>query len=291
LSSLVLLALWLVGFRSFAAVLVAPLGAGLIGWLVSQLPLRLHVPALDRRDLACLCLLLLLVPAILARPYSRVGEQTAAGKAIRAYFTADVVWAMAVVAEVSKGDMPPQNPYRLQTPLHYYWLAHLLPAIEHRQFHESLPLEKLLLANALLAGLVFVAFLYYFVRHFVENAVAAAIACAFVLLCSSLEGTQQLWTLWVRDRPLDLVRMVNIDSVSRWIFGSLPVDGLHRLLLYQPQHELGYITSASALLVFVESETIGPMISLLAGAMLGASLLISTFSALMMTVTVALYSG
>jgi BirA family biotin operon repressor/biotin-[acetyl-CoA-carboxylase] ligase len=47
---------------------------------------------------------------------------------------------MAIVAEVSKGDVPPRNPYYLNDDLHYYWLMYLLPSVEHRA--TSLRIEK-----------------------------------------------------------------------------------------------------------------------------------------------------
>ena len=56
------------------------------------------------------------------------------------------MWEMAVVSEVSKGDMPPRNPYYLKDQLHYYWLMHLLPSAEHRAL-PGIRLEQLLLTN------------------------------------------------------------------------------------------------------------------------------------------------
>src|SRR6188472_4398106 len=61
----------------------------------------LVAPAYDRRDVAALLLVLLIVPAVVARPYARVGEMRPEGKAYRAYFIADFEWAMAVAEEIS----------------------------------------------------------------------------------------------------------------------------------------------------------------------------------------------
>lgn len=125
--------------------------------------------------------------------------------------------------------MPPRNPYYLNDDLHYYWLMHLLPAAEHRAIGAALTIEQLLLVNAFWSGLMFVGFFYFFVRHFVERPWVASLACVGVLFCSSFGGIQQIWSLWQRGRSLEALRYLNIDAISRWIYQSLPIDGLHRL--------------------------------------------------------------
>ncbi len=235
---------------------------------------------------------LLAVPAIVGRPFAHVGVDLPEGRAYRAYFTADFVWEMAVVAEVSKGDMPPRNPYYLDDSLHYYWLMHLLPAAEHRALGRSLTVEQLLLVNAFWSGLTFVAFFYFFVRHFVERPWAAAVACVGVMFCSSFEGIDQIWSLWKRGRSLDALRFLNIDAMTRWTYQSLPVDGLHRLLLYQPQHQLGYLLGLSALLVLMQArDRSRPALLFIAGLFLAMATLMSSFAALMLAIVVAAYEG
>ena len=86
----------------------------------------------DRRDGRVLLLALLLVPLIVARPFSLVGIEIPEGHVYRAYFTADYVWRRAVVAELAKGDFLPVNPFYVGDVLHYYWMPHLLSAVEYR---------------------------------------------------------------------------------------------------------------------------------------------------------------
>jgi hypothetical protein len=292
LTSLTLLGLWTAGVRRPVWFLLAAGLTSVVCGLARPLTGALRVPALGRRDVAAVCLALLLVPAVVGRPFSRVGERQPDGEAWRAYFTADFVWAMAVVSEVSKGDVPPKNPYRLDSGLHYYWLAHLVPSIEHRFSARTTTIKQVLLANAVLAGMMFVGFLYVFVRHFVDSPAAAAVACVASILFHSFEGLEQLIALWRLGAPLDLVQYLNIDAVTRWIYHSMPVDGLQRLLLYQPQHELGYVIGGSALLVLVQARgatRIGVMA--LAGSLIALSLLLSTFSALMIATVAAVFQG
>jgi hypothetical protein len=221
-SSLTLLALWVAGVRRPIWLVFAPIVTAFVCSRARPIASPLRVPLLGKRDLAAVCLTMLMVPAIVGRPYARVGEMLPDGQAWRAYFTADFVWAMAVVSEVSKGEVPPQNPYRVGAALHYYWLAHLIPSIEHRLTMDTTSLRQLLLANAVLSGLVFVGFFYLFVRHFVESPAAAAMACVAAVLFHSFEGTEQLFALWQLGAPLDLVRYLNIDAVTRWIYHSMP---------------------------------------------------------------------
>src|SRR5436190_15023137 len=154
-------------------VVAAPVGATLAILPARRLAGTLQLPTFTRNDAAACALLLLTVPLIVGLPYSHVGIDLPEGRAYRAYFTADFVWEMAVVSEVSKGDMPPRNPYYLKDQLHYYWLMHLLPSAEHRAL-PGIRLEQLLLTNALLEGLMFLGFFYFFVRHFVDSPWAAS---------------------------------------------------------------------------------------------------------------------
>ena len=295
-TSVVLLALWAAGIRNTALLATAPVAAALATIPCRRLGGALQLPAFDRRDVAPLVIVLLLVPLVVGRPFARVGEMTPFGKAYRAYFIADFEWAMAAVSEVSKGDVPPRNPFLAGETLHYYWLADLFSSIEHRATAGSLTIEQILLVNDTLIGLVFAGFLYFFVRHWVRSPSAAAGACVFAVLFSSFEGAQQVYAFWSHRVPFnaafDALRNTNIDAISNWKFGSLKVDGLHRALLYQPQHMLTWSLSLSALLVLRQARDAGHAgVNALAAALLGIGLLISSFIAMFVGVAVGLYQG
>jgi hypothetical protein len=285
-SSLVLLGLWSAGLRN-GWLLLAPAPAMLVAVGAKRLCGSLAPPIFTKRDVAAILFVLLAVLAIVARPYSRVGVDLPDGRAYRAYFTADFVWAMAVVAEVSKGDVPPRNPYYLDDALHYYWLMHLLPAAEHRLLGSRVSIEQLLLVNALGAGLMFGAFLYFFARHFVLRPWAAALGGMFVLFCSSFEGIERLW--WA-GATLDQLRSVNIDGVGNWFYQGMKIDGLQRALFWQPQHMVGYMLGYSALLLLVEARDhsrVGVLFAV--GTLLGLAMLLSSPAAAILTAAVAAY--
>jgi hypothetical protein len=289
LSGLVLLALWAAGVRSFRILMVAPIPAMVLVWPARALAGSLNPPEFTRNDLKAVAFVLLAVLAIVARPYSQVGIDLPEGRAYRAYFTADFVWAMAVTAEVSKGDMPPRNPYYMNDSLHYYWLMHLLPAVEHRAAAGAVRLEQILLVNGLWASLMFGGFFYFFLRHFVDRSWAAALAAIGVLLCSSFEGAERLW--WT-GATLDQLRSVNIDAVGNWFYQGMKIDGLHRALFWQPQHLIGYLLGFSALLLLVEArDTSKTGLLFLVGIFLSLAMLLSSPAAAMLAAVAAAYEA
>lgn len=290
LTSVVLLGLWVLGIRSVLVLAIAPVMATLLAIPIGRLAGSIRFAMLDWRDVAALAIVLSMVPLVNGLPYARVGEIRPEGKAYRAYFIADFVWAMAVASEVSKGDIPPKNPFLAGDQLHYYWLADLLSSIEHRLAKRTLSLEQILLGNAMLLDLAFMAFFYLFVRQFVHSPPAAALGCAAAVLFTSFEGLQQLYVFWQRGIPLDAMRTLNIDAISNWKFGSMKVDGLQRLLLYQPHHATAWAVSLSALLVVARARDNGRFgVNLLAGCLLAVALLLSSFIALMVGTVVAAY--
>jgi hypothetical protein len=284
-SSVVLLVLWIAGVRG-PVLLVAPaMALLLLGFVGLRLRGLLVPPAFRWSDAVAVCLLVVLVVGIVARPFARVGESLPdGGKAYRAYFTADFIWRMAVAAELAKGDVPPRNPFHRGESLNYYWLAHLLPAAEYREMRRTVTIEQILLVNSLALDVAFIAFLYGFARQWVRSAAAVSVGCVGALLFSSFEGAERMWFLWRAGAPFDLLRTLNIDAVTRWIYGSLPVDGLHRVLWYQPHHAMGYALGLSAVLAIVQAkQPTAPRLYAMCGTLLGLCLLLSTFSAIMLT--------
>jgi len=291
-SSTALLGLWVAGLRGPVLLLAPAIAASVGSVLAWPLVGSLSPPRFGRRDVVAACVLVALVSAIVGRPFARVGEILPAGKAYRAYFTADFVWRMAVAAELAKGESPPRNPYLRGESLRYYWLAHLLPAAEYRDIRGRASLEQLLLVNSLALGIGFVLFLYGFARQWVDEPFAVQAGCAITLLCPSFEGAERLFYIWHTHQPLDLLRTLNIDAVTRWFYASLPVDGLHRLLWYQPHHGTGYALGLSCVLVLTQARRpVGAGLIAFCGTLLGMCVLLSSFAAIMLAATTALVAA
>lgn len=290
LSSLVMLALWVLGARGLWLFAVSPAVVLALVPFASRARERWHFPETRPGDRASLAAALLVVPLLVAVPFARVGEQIHVGKAYRAYFTADYVWRRAVVAEVAKGDVPPVNPFYTDDPLHYYWLPHLPSAVSYRNTGGDL--DELLLVHSVVMDAGFVAFLFGLARWFVPVPWAAAAGVVAVLVANSYEGLFALVDYWFANAPLSLVRYLNIDAVARWRFQGMPIDGLQRVLFYQPHHALGYGLGVMGLLAIAERRRrFDPMAMAVGGVLLGLSVLVSSFAGIMLMCTAALWEA
>lgn len=283
--------LWAVGLQNWLAIALGPALTWGVAWLARRYggP-TLRLPRFDRRDVVAVAIALLIVPVVTWAPYDHVREPVAEGEAYRAYFTADFIWALTVTGELAKGEVPPENPFLRGETLHYYWMAHFLSGALHKNTQGwGVTTEQVVLIDGLAFSLAFVAFLYLLVRMAGASPAFAALAVAVAFLANSYEGTNRLWILHQRGAPLDLVRDYNIDAVTRWFYQGMPVDGLQRLLLYQPHHLTGYVMGLAALwLVGFAEDVTETAVALWAGILLGAAFLFSTFSAIILSGSVGL---
>ena len=292
LGSLVLTLLWVAGGRGPWLLIVAPMLVALLAWPARRLAGRWRLPFTEPSDALALLLLLLLVPLVVGLPFSHVGEISADGQDYRAYFTADYVWRRAVVIELAKGDVLPINPYFKGDPLHYYWMPHVLSAVQYRFANAWARLDELLLIRSVAIDAVLIAFLYGMVRTFGVRSWAAAGGVAFVMLASSFEGLYALYDFSRNNAPLVAVKNLNIDAVSRWYFQGIPIDGLQRLLFYQPHHVVGYGIGLIGLIAIARRiRPVDATAFAIAGLCLGLSIAISSFAGLMLTTGAALFEG
>jgi hypothetical protein len=282
---------WAMGLQGWLALSLGPaLTWGLVFAARRLGPPALRLPTFDGRDRTALAVLLLIVPLVTWLPYAHVREPVADGEAYRAYFTADFIWAMTVTSEIAKGDVPPHNPFLRDEPLRYYWLAHFLSGAIYRNLATwGVRLETVILLNGLLFSSAFVAFMYALTRLAGAGAVAGGVAVAVGFLANSYEGADLIRAIVQHGLPWAELANTNIDAVTRWFYHGMAVDGLQRLLLYQPHHLTGYAMALAALwLVGVADDVTATSVALLAGILLAMALLFSTFSALIVGPAVGL---
>ena len=292
LGSLVLTLLWITGAHGVWLLIAAPLLVSLLALPARRLAGRWTLPPVDFHDAMALSALLLIVPSIVGVPFAHVGEITANGQDYRAYFTADYAWRRAVVSEVAKGDVLPVNPYFGGDALHYYWMPHVLSAAQYRFAAAWATLDELLLIRSISIDAMFIAFLYGMTRACRVRPWAAASSVAFVVLASSFEGLYALWDLARNGAPLRAVMNLNIDAVSRWYFQGIPIDGLQRVLFYQPHHAVGYVIGMIGLLaIALRTRGRDGVAFAIAGVCLGLSVAISSFAGLMVTAGAALFES
>jgi len=206
-----------------------------------------------------------LAMVLVALPFLRVGEATPAGIAYRAYFSADLMTHLSVVAELQKGSFPPQNPFYSGLALGYQWLFFLFPAVVGRWIGNQ---PALLLTN-LSVGCLFAALVFSVAHRLAGSARVAFLTVGISIGAASYEGLALLVRAAWLGEPLASFRNVNVDAFSRWFFELTSLDGLYRSLLYTPQHLYSYCLLLILTLLFLRGATRGPSGSLMTGALLG----------------------
>jgi hypothetical protein len=292
------LALWVpvaLGAPGWAAFLLSWGGAAAIAWTL--LPRRssplVQLPPWGRDTTLALILVLLLVPVLVALPYSHIGERDAADNMrYRAYFTADFVWHEALTAELARFSSPPRDPFLARQPLHYYFTYFLLPGVVTGVSRPWLafgaPIEAFLEVNALCSGMLFLAAIFLATWAALPKAVPAALATALALLASSAEGLWITLLLWIRGSPLSVLRDYNIDAAAYWRFQALSVDGLVRSIWYNPHHSMACARGLGALTIVSRTgASMTPRAAALSGLSLGLALAMSPFPGGLLTLVYA----
>ena len=291
LGCLVMTLLWVAGGRGPWLLIAAPLIVATLASPARRLQGRWRLPSTEPGDLTAVALLLILVPLIVGLPFAHVGEMTPDGQAYRAYFTADYIWRRAVVIELAKGASPlPVNQFFDGDVMRYYWMPHILDGVQYRFAQAWASLDELLLIRSLAINAFFVTFLYGMTRMFRVRPWAAAIGVAFVILSTSFEGLYALFDFSSQRIPISQVTTLNIDALSRWYFQGMPIDGLQRVLFYQPHHIIGYTMGLLGLTALaIRTRPIDGVAFAVSGVCLGLSNAISSFAGLMATVAAMLF--
>lgn len=215
---------------------------------------------------------LALVVVMVALPFAKVGAETAGGIAYRAYFSADLMTHLSVVAELQKGDVPPQNPFYRGEGLGYYWLFFLFPAVVGRWIGNQ---EALLLTD-LMGVLLFGGLAFYAARRVARSPRWGFLGVAAGVGAASFEGVATLAWATAVGRRWSVFQDMNVDAFSRWVLELTSLDGLHRSLLYTPQHLFSYSLLLIFLILVLHREELrtgdAALLGLLLGGMAGTSI-------------------
>ncbi len=281
--ALVFCLLRLVHVTAPAGVLIVVL---VVAWELNRLvprnaPAIVELPTFGSGDRVAVALLTCLVLVIVGPVFAHVGARMPQGLAYRAYFTADLFAHMSVVAELAHRHVPPVNPYLPTETLPDYWAYFSLPAV-FSGLRPALGFDRGILQTDLAMAVVLVAVWYTALRALGISTVAAAVSWAAALGAASFEGAWFLWSQWMLHRPLGDFRYVNIDGLTRWFRDMPPVDGLHRIFWYTPQHAMAL---TMGLLVIVSVTRARESGSLRRGGfealLLGAAVAFSSFNGLL----------
>jgi hypothetical protein len=243
-------------------------------WAVARvIPAPLVVlPPWTKRHAVALMLLLLLVPALVARPFAKLGSVDREGNHLyRAYFIADFVWHTALTAELAKEEAHPRNPFLAGERVHYYWTYFRVPATLAAR--TSVGIETALKLSAFATALLLGCAIYVAAwAALPEWPLVVAGAVALTLLCPSAEGLAAIVDITRRGLPLSELRDLNIDAIAAWAFKGLRIDDLPRTMWYTPQHGFSCVLGLLAVPIALcgGARTKAAAI-LLAGCLLGAS--------------------
>jgi hypothetical protein len=275
-------ALWVaVVFRTPLATMVAWSGAMATGLALGRVVrVRVQVTPWRAVDTIALLTVLLLVPALMARPLSRLGEPDDFGRVrYRSYFTADVLWHAGLTPELAQQRWPVRDPFAAPLPLHYYVAYFLVPAVSVASLtggHDTV--LAILRVNALGAGLMLVSAIFLAGWIAVPRAAAIGWATALALIGASAEGAYACWRLASEGRPFNRLRTINVDAITNWWFHSPTIDGLPRALWYTPQHGASCALGALALtLASACGSTASAGVTAVSGMALGLSVVFSPF--------------
>lgn len=182
------------------------------------------------------------------------------------------------------------SPDHLRDRLHYYWLGHLPDAVEDRAVRDWLDLDDVLLGSSVVVDAAFVLVVFGLARLVVPVGWAAAAGVGWAVCLTSFEGLAGIWLAGVEWLYWRAARMLNIDAVTRWFFAAMPIDGLHRLLWYQPHHALAYALAFIGLtMVARRRQDEDPGVFAAAGIVFGICVLVSSFIALMAVAAAGVY--
>ncbi len=226
-------------------------------------------------------------------PLARVGAFVDGAYAYHRYFPGDFLKQVAMAAELAKGELPPQNPWLAGVPLHYYWASFVPAAAIHRFLGGEPSLERLLLVETLWIGVLFTWALFATLRWVASCERWAALSTAMAIGAVSYEGAY----FWARHpgTPTALLaaaRSVNIDGLTRVLWGPPQIDALHRALVYGPPHLLALTCGLLLVAVVLSGDlTARTRVALGAGAVAAASVAASFFVGGVLTLWLGLAVG
>ncbi|HXV62939.1 MAG TPA: hypothetical protein VEK15_19730 [Vicinamibacteria bacterium] len=224
----------------------------------------------SRRELPWVAACFVAVGLLVALPYSHVGTEVPEGFAYRAYFSADLMTHLSVVSELQKGAFPPVNPFYAGDFLAYYWLFFIFPAA----VGEWTSSQGALLSLALASGQLFAGLLFCAMRRAGLPRSRAFLATLVAIAAASFDGVLVLLSpgAWTNS---------NVDAFGRWALESTSLDGLHRSILYTPQHLFSYSLLVILIALVLEGKPRDRRAAVLCGILLGGMAGTSIVSAML----------
>jgi len=218
---------------------------------------------------------LILVLAVVAGPLLNVGREVGESYAYAPHFNRDFFRNVALGAALSKGEIPPANPYFKGEVLHYYWFQMVFPALVYRLSGRRVPLEDIFLLSTLLINVTFVFTLVHLLRRFVKRIPALITVLGLALVAESYQA------------PFKVVLSLQPTHWAlegTWMGAIMlpPVGYFFQHLLYLPHHFAALVALLIVISLLVEQVPQGRVRRAVAAALIlvfssGFSFFISAF--------------
>jgi hypothetical protein len=199
-----------------------------------QAPLSLR--PWGKGDYLVLLTSLIIFLALATPPQLNMGRETPSGYAFYGSFAADSLRNLAFIAELSKGEIPPQNPYVSGNTLHYYWLSYIAPATIYKILGKKDSLQDLLTGYTLFAGFLFLTIFFSTLRLYTHHIFPLGVGMFILLLATNYKGFYLWWTFPGNTQSfIDQMLHFKIEASTLRIW-RVAIMGLYRYLLVAPQH-------------------------------------------------------
>jgi len=204
---------------------------------------------------------LILVLVIISGPFLNVGRKVEDSYAYAPFFNRDFFRNVAFGAALSKGVVPPANPYFGGETLHYYWFQMVFPALIYRLSDRSVALEDIFVLSTLLVNVVFVFVFVHFLRRFVKRILTLIIVLGLAFVAESYQAPfKAILSLQPTHWALE----------GTWL-GAIalpPVGYFFQSLLYLPHHFAALVALLIVVSLLVEQPPHGRLKRALAAAMI-----------------------
>jgi len=204
---------------------------------------------------------LILVLVVVSGPLLNVGKRVGDSYAYAPYFNRDFFRNLAFGAALSKGAIPPANPYFEGETLHYYWFQMVFPALIYRLSGWSVALEDLFLLSTLLINITFVFVFVHLLRRFVKRMQALIIVLGLAFVAESYQAPFKV---------ILLLQPTHWALEGTWL-GAIalpPVGYFFQSLLYLPQHFAALVALLVVISLLVEQDPPGRVRRTLAAAII-----------------------
>ncbi len=230
-------------------------GFALTGFLVFHIRLRRELTQfqLPRAGIKLLPLGILLAVILLflffvLQPYSQAGKFSAGGARYNDFFSTVFFKHLSITTELSRDEIPPQNPFFVGTKLNYYWLFHVFPSVVHSSL--NIPLEETLFLLTWIVSLITLFAIMILIHAFSTRTTDLILGVTPLLFAYSYDGAFVLAKLRQLAMPWSDFTSMNIDAAARVHFSSSEVIGIYRAFVFDPHHMFAICLMVVSFLLF-----------------------------------------